>query len=490
LSVLLLAGLLISSLLLAYYSRRKQPMQADKPLDVDDDLPLPEFGQASTVFSLSALFGAYFGIAIVLGLPALTGLAFGTVLGLFLVHYWIGRYKPDRFETFLSRLLEGNERNAAVYFLMISAVQCVYATSELLILRELAKAALGLKSEHATVVAIGVAIIGYFYVLLGGYLALFRTDVLQFVLVGLLAVASGVALLIRGLPAGWAGRLLPRAGYWELPLVGTGAGLYAYHFIIAAVMGLGLLVASPDTWKRVYQVSRRDITPRARALIFVGVGVMPYVVLLPFAITVGLLAEGGALRRSLMFSAPSPGNLLFVAAASGLIASFLSAFNSALLASVHLGLMLARKKMGRDETSVGREISRFYWLMSAALLAIFFLFKALPSLTNNAYLLSNFLLGPYALIAGVQIGTRGAASRLPEHSLLLLFAFGIAGWSVYFESARRGLPDAPSLSMVNMVPPGVFLFLIVALLCQLLIIGGRKNVRHIPTDSGVPEGKN
>lgn len=482
-SILLVAGLLITSLLLAYYSRRAWPMPAERPLDVDEGLPLPEFAQASTVFSLTALFGAYFGIAWVLGLPALIGLAFGTILGLFLIHYWIEQQKPDRFETFLFGLLEGNERNAAVYALMISAVQCVYVTSELLILRELAKAALGLKSEHATILAIGVAILGYFYVLLGGYLALFRTDLLQFGLVSLLAVASGAFLLIRTIPAGWAGRLLPRPGYWELPLVGTGVGLYVYHFFIASVMGLGLLVASPDTWKRVFQVRRRGSSRRVRFLSFVGVGVMPYVVLLPFAITVSLLAGGGAARRSLVFAAPAPGNLLFVAAASGLIASFLSAFNSALLASVHLGLMLVRKKVG-----VRREMSRFYWLMSAALLAVFFLFRALPSLTSNAYLLGNFLLGAYALIAGVQIGARGAVSRLPEHSLLLLFSVGLAGWSVYFVSAG-GLPEVPSLNMVNMVPPGVLLFFVTALLCQLLIIGGRKNARRIRKDTGVPESE-
>lgn len=482
-SILLVAGFLISSLLLAYYSRRVRPMPVERPLDVDEHLPLPEFGQASTVFSLTALFGAYFGIALVLGLPALIGLAFGTVLGLFLIHYWIEQHKPDRFETFLLGLLKGNERNAAVYFLMISAVQCIYATSELLILRELAKAALGLKSEHATVLAIGVGIIGYFYVLLGGYLALFRTDVLQFVLVSLLAIVSGALLLTRSIPAGWVGRLLPRAGYWEMPLVGTGAGLYVYHFIIAAVMGIGLLVASPDTWKRVFQVSRRGSSPRVRFITFVGVGVMPYIVLLPFAITVGLLAEGGAARRSVVFSARAPSNLLFVAAALGLIASFLSAFNSALLASVHLGLMLVRKKVG-----MRREMSRFYWFMSVALLVIFFLFKALPLLTGNAYLLGNFLLGAYALLAGVQIGTRGAVSRLPEHSLLPLLAFGLAIWSVYFVSAG-GLPEVPSLNQVNMVPAGVLLFFVAALLCQILIIGGRKNARRIRKDTGVPESE-
>lgn len=481
--ILLVAGLLISSLLLVYYSRRARPMPVERPLDVDEHLPLPEFGQASTVFSLTALFGAYFGIALVLGLPALIGLAFGTVLGLFLIRYWIDRYKPDRFETFLFGLLQGNEKNAVVYALTISVVQCAYATSELLILRELARAALGLKSEHATLLAIGVAIMGYFYVLLGGYLALFRTDVLQFVLVSLLAVVSGTFLLIRTLPAGWTTRLLPRPGYWELPFIESGAGLYVYHFAIATVMGLGLLLASPDTWKRVFQVSRRGNRPAVRFLTFVSVGVMPYVVLLPFAITIGLIADGGSARKSIVFSASVPGNLLFVAAALGLIASFLSSFNSALLASVHMGLMLVRKTVGER-----REMPRFYWFMAAVLLLIFFLFKAVPSLTGNAYLLGNYLLGAYALITGVQIGTRGNISHLPEHSLLLLSVFGLAGWSTYFVSAG-GLPEVPALSQVNMVPAGVLLFFSVALLCHFLTIGGRKNARRNRKDTGAHQSK-
>src|SRR3954469_15018638 len=60
--------------------------------------PLPEVGQASTVFSLTALFGAYFGIYIFLGLPALAGVACGTVLGLFVIRNWIQKHHFESFE--------------------------------------------------------------------------------------------------------------------------------------------------------------------------------------------------------------------------------------------------------------------------------------------------------------------------------------------------------------------------------------------------------
>lgn len=443
-------------------------MPKDRPLDVDEGLPLPEAGQASTVFSLTALFGAYFGVASVLGVPALAGLAFGTVSGLFLIRFWIIRCKTKRFEPFLFGLLEGKEKNAAIFALVISLVQCAYAASELLILREIAKAALGLKSEQATFVAIGVATIGYFYVLFGGYMAVFRTDVLQFVLVGLMAVAAAAFLIIHRSPTGWTGKLWPRPGYWEMPVGNSRAGLYFYHFIIAAVMGFGLLASSPDAWKRVFQVSRRKSRPGVRFLMFVGVGLAPYLVLLPFVIAIGPIPDG-PLRKGLILLPALSSNLLFVAAALGLVASFLSSFDSALLASVHVGLMLHRKK-----ARVESETSRFHWLMVAALFTIFFIFKALYHF-GNVYLLGNFLMGAYALIAGVLLGTGGVISKLPEHSLLWIVVPGFAGWIIYFVSV--GIPEIPTTYQLNTVPGGVLLFFLTMLACQLFMIGGQRNAR-------------
>src|ERR1043165_4952508 len=168
------------SLLLVHITLRSQPMPASRPLDVDEHLPLPWLAQTSTVFSLTALFGGYFGVAVALGLPAVTGLACGTVLGLFIVRRWInstlGKTQGERrFEHFLFKILAGDKSNRAVYVLAIAGIQCVYAVSELLIFRELARVALGLTSEQATLLAVALAIMGYFYVLHGGYMALFRT---------------------------------------------------------------------------------------------------------------------------------------------------------------------------------------------------------------------------------------------------------------------------------------------------------------------------
>lgn len=470
---LVVALFLVTSLFLVLRSVRTRPMRKDKPLDVDEGLPLPELCQSSTVFSLTALFGAYFGIALALGLPALIGLAFGTVLGLFLVGHWIKKSGHERFEGFLGDLLKGDERNAVVYAFVISFVQCAYATSELLILRELAKVALGLKSEQATLLAIGVALMGYFFVLLGGYLALFRTDVMQLGLVTLMAVTSGVFLLFHW-PAGWTARLLARPGFWQLPLLGSSRWLYVYHFGIAAVMGLGFMLASPDTWKRVFQVLKKWTKPSSRAITFVAVGTLPYIVLLPFAIAISTMPER-PVKKGFMVSSSLSGNWVFVAAALGLIASFLSSFDSALLASVHVQLMLRRKKDRKDSEKKNEE-RRFHWIMVAALLTIWLLFAGGVRF-SNPWLLGNVLMGAYATIAGVQIGTRGDISRLPGNSLHWIFAISIAGWLLYF-SSKLGMLKTPTIYSVNTVPLGVLFFFVAVFLCQLFISGGRYYARH------------
>ena len=467
---LLVGIILIASLLLVHFSLRARPLPEDRPLDVDEGLPLPEIGQASTVFSLTALFGAYFGIALLLGLPALTGVAFGTALGLFLIRYWIEAYKPNRFETFLVNVLRGDNRNVVVYALVISVVQCLYATSELLILREIAKVSFGVRPEHASLLAVGIAIIGYFYVLFGGYMAVFRTDILQFFLVAVMAVTFSLFLFGQNLPTEWVTRLFPRPGYWEIPsLIGTSKALYFYHFIIGAIMGMGLLVGSPDTWKRVFLVSRRKGKIGLRFLTLVIVGVTPCLMLMPFALTIGPI-EDGEINAGIMFSKLLTNNYLFVVAVLGLVASFLSAFNGALLASVHIGLILSRKQKRRKS-----EMPRFHWLMVTTIVTLFLLFVAFTS-SGNPYLLGNLLLGAYSLIAGVQIGTSGNISKLRGNSLLWVYILGFVGWIFYL--ASKGFPEVATTYQINTVPGGVMFFLISTIACQILVRGGRKNARN------------
>ncbi len=467
----LLVGIfLIGSLLLVHFSLRSQPLPQDEPLDVDEGLPWPEAGQASTVFSLTALFGAYFGITLLLGLPALIGLGFGTALGLVIIRHWIDARKPGRFEPFLFGMLEGSHRNALIYALVVSGLQFAYATSELLILREIARVSLGAKPEQATILAVGVAIIGYFYVLFGGYMAVFRTDVVQFVMVTAMAVIFGIVLLGPERPMVWTALTVPRSGYWTLTFVDSRLLLYLYHFAIATVMAIGLLAASPDAWKRVFMVSRKKNNATVRFTTFLIVGVVPYLMLLPFALAIGSIPDG-PVDTGQIFSSLLKGNVIFIAAALGLVASFLSSFNSAILAGVHVALMFRRTR-----SFLVPEISRFHWLMVAALLTVFFLFRSLVSF-SNPYILGNLLLGPYALVAGIQIGTRGGdISSLPENSLTWIAVIGLVGWFVYFVSS--GIPHVPTTYQINSVPAGVLFFFLALLACRILMKGGPRHGRH------------
>jgi len=448
---------------------RARPMPALRPLNVDKYLPLPEAGQASTVFSLTALFGAYFGIYLVLGIPALAGIAFGTVCSLFTIRSWIQNHGVQTFEDFLLSTLSGSRGNASSFALTVSAVQCAYAASELLILREIARVSLGIRSDHATLLAVAVGIIGYFYVLFGGYMAVYRTDVLQFVLVAVMAVALSIYSVELGSPVAWTRGLWPRPGYWVPPVLGTLGGYwrYAYHFAIGVVMGFGLLAAAPDAWKRVFVVTTLRKKTFVRFATFVGVGIMPFLVLLPLAATMPAVPDG-PVNAGQLFSNLLGNNFLFVAASLGLIASFLSSFDSALLASVHVGLMLQR-----EQKPVEVETPRFHWLMVTAMFAIFLLFGGLASL-SNPYLLANLLLGLYAIIAGIQTGTGAMPARLPENSVLWIVVVAFVGWFLYFVSVLS-LPKVPTTYEVNTVPGGVLIFLTIVFVCKLLAKGGHRN---------------
>jgi Na+/proline symporter len=352
-----------------------------------------------------------------------------------------------------------------LFGLIVAAVQCAYATSELLILREISRALLGIRADHATLLTVATGLVGYFYVLFGGYLAVFRTDILQFALVTGMAIALGIYAITAEFSSVLISGFWPRAGYWDLPLTGAAVGVWrhGYQFAIGAVMGFGFLIASPDAWKRVFIVMRLRRNTLPRFLIFVCVGIMPFVMLLPVTIHIAPVPDGVVDARQ-VFSGFTANDTLFVVGALGLIACFLSSFDSALLASVHVGLAVQRKQRRR----VASEQARFYWLMTTALIAIFFLFEGLSSV-GNPYLLANLLLGPYAIVSGIMVGTGASPGRLPNNGVLWILVLAFVGWFIYFISIV-GLPRIPTTYQINTVPGGVAVFIIVALACWLLSI--------------------
>lgn len=464
----IVAALLVTSLLVVHLSLRRQPLLSARPLDVDAGLPLPEIGQISTVFSLTALFGAYLGMYLILGMPALCGLAAGTVGALLLVRNWIDAGHPQSFEAYLCRMLGPGDANASSAALSFGAVQCAFAVSEMTILRDYARASLGLRHDHANLLVITLAVIAYFYILFGGYLALFRTDVVQFAYVAVMAIGVLAIVLAHGASAPWHVPIKPRPGYWGTSVFASqsyGPLLYAAHVVMAALMGLGFIVASPDVWKRVYLVSKTRQGSKRRFTLFVTAGAVPFLLLVPMSVAVPHIPDG-AIDANAMWARAASNEGLFVATTLCLVASFLSAYNGALTLAVHLGVVAQRQIRASDN-----EISRFYWLMAVALLVIVCGFAGLSSL-RNPYLLGNFLLGPYAVLAGIYLGGRGSVQRFPRGAVTWIVTLGSVGWVVYFVS--RGLPKAPSTYQINTVPVAVLLACLVTAISRLIARAGGK----------------
>lgn len=464
---LIVAGLLIVSLLVVNVSLRWYPIPKREPLNVDIGLPLPEIGQASTVFSLSALFGAYLGMYLVLGLPALSGLAAGTVGALLLLRRWIDKHRPESFEAFLCYVLGPNRANAAAFVLTISAVQCAYATSELVILRSFAGASLGLRVDHANLLAISLTVIAYFYVLFGGYLAVFRTDVVQFVFIALMILVVFTTTALKGFTGDWPAPVYPRNGYWNFPLLHSGPLQYIILFLLSGIMAFGFMIASPDAWKRVFLVSRTQRASSIRFVLFVLIGVAPFLLLIPMSTAIPHIPDGTVDPNAIWkWTAANEG--LFVVASLCLVASFLSTVSGALIMAVHVALI-----SWRQTEQVANETSRFHWLMVPALLTIVFFFVAIASF-GNPYMLGNVLLGPYAILAGIFFGGRGSVRSFPIGLIPWVLAIGLLMWFLYL--IPHQFADATSTQQVNTVPFASALVVLTAGFCRIAVIAGGRRV--------------
>src|SRR5258707_3423894 len=110
------------------------------------------------ILFLAAVFDAYFAIYYVLGLAALSGLAVGTVLGLLMIRYWINKHNSKTFEDFLVSVISGAKSNTNIFVFFVAGVQFAYATSELVILREIARVLFGIRPDFANIFAIAVGI--------------------------------------------------------------------------------------------------------------------------------------------------------------------------------------------------------------------------------------------------------------------------------------------------------------------------------------------
>jgi hypothetical protein len=450
----------IGTLLFVHYSTRAAPLPVARPLDIDE-VPFPVAGQASTVFSLTALFGAYYGMLVIFGVWALAGLVAGTILALICIRQVTLHATEVRYEDFLvSRLARFSDSLPIVP--PFAAIQLLFAVSELLVLRRILAASFGVVPVHATLMATFVAIIGYTYSVTGGYNAIFRTDIVQLVFVlvmcGVLLSqfitdrtvidVAAVTQRLHGLHTGhWFGGSIP-SGWMQ----------HAFDFVVAFPMGMTFLLSSPDTWKRVFIVSRRNRSWRA-VLYLVAAGALPFLLILPLAFIARPIGSG---TIDPLFILQDIGRSRIVMAFTllGMLSSFLSAFNSAFISAVHLPLLQARRWR-----PVGSEIHRFRYLAGGTFIVIMFVFAAGINL-GNPYAIGNFLLAPYALAGAITLGLCGARRTIKTKWVLWTWAIGLVWW-VLFLVPYGTMWSTPSTKEANTIPPAMAAFCVVALVIYL-----------------------
>jgi F0F1-type ATP synthase assembly protein I len=229
-------------------------------------------------------------------------------------------------------------------------------------------------------------------------------------------------------------------------------------------MGAAFIIASPDTWKRVFVV----VHYRARnsILLLICAGLLPFALITPVLLASSPIAvdriAGLAFISDQLKGLDTLGMVIILL---GLVAGFLSAFDSALLAAVHLSVL------GRfyPPTKPSDTLDTFRQQIGLLFLLLNVLLIALPAIgMRNPYFFANLLLGHYAVIAGLLCGTLGYRRPLSAHQLVSLAIWGIASWYLYMLT-RSGLTIRPSAAHLTSIPVGVVLFLLIgvaAYYCQ------------------------
>ncbi len=450
---------LVGMLILVHFSSRRRPIPSQRPLNVDRGLDLPWAGHASNVFSLTALFGGYIAILIVLGLPALFGIAIGSVLAILFMRNAIIRSGHTSFHEFLvSRRFSVSEQGNGFYWLLLTITQIGFAASEVFILREIAVHAFNMTTGYANIFAGSVALIGYFYCLLGGYFAVFRTDVVQLFFMATMCVIACVyafAQLPGMTPSSQnplLSPLLPTVWCFGLKMLEDLHHLL--NFLVGLVAGSSLLLSSPDTWKRIFLTSVHSGRGKYSFWILVFSGMIPFLLILP---SVALMPPQSLLDPRVFESlAIATQHRVFLFAITlGMMASFLSTFDSALISATHL--LLARSEVRAGAENAG--LARYHYLLGgsciAAVAGAFMLLKEV----SNPYFIGLVLLGCYSILGGTIVGTSGLGKPKPGRGFAWGGAVAIVSWFLiivsYDDVLTRALPG-----QMTAIPAASLFFLI------------------------------
>jgi hypothetical protein len=444
--------LLIASLLIVNIWIRTAPLNPNAPLNVDESLPLPWAGQASSVCSLTALFGAYFGILVILGIPALLGLAGGGAAGLVYLRSVVINSKASTFDQFLStRRFALSPQHNDVYILLMVATQLGFAASELSILHDLAVHAFSMAPKHATVFAVATALISYLYCLVGGYGALFRTDIIQFCFLLLMCVT----IFVAGSAASNSFDLLhPLAvAYWTFGDGATNAPrAHVVNCLFGFLIGACYMVTNPDTWKRVFVSSlfKGSGSRSFRLLLFAGA--VPFLLLIPSALLLpkSTLSTIGPFD---VFLFASRSRFLLMAVTLGMVSTFLSSTSGSLISAVHLLVIRSRSHRVAGQ----REIANYHYIFGMCFIVI--VAGALVDIAGlgNSYFIAAYLLGPYAILGGTIIGSQGMSVPVRTKHFPWLILATLVVWFVYLVQMKDVL-EQPTPELLKAFPPGMMIF--------------------------------
>ena len=429
---------------------------------LNDDLPFIAAGHGSSIFSLTALFGCYFAIMYLIGIYALIGLAVGSIAGLIMIQKNIKKAQDNTFHSFLKSVFKTEEKAGLVFLSLVSITQVFFAISELLIMKEILQLGLGVDPKYSTYFTVGLGLIAYLYCLQNGYLAIYKTDLLQYIAIILMCSIFLVAPFFikisfqKGINFGGEAKHLWTWGHAVSPLIRI-----PLDFVVGLCMGTGYILASPNTWKRIFITTKTG--NKNSFWILVIAGLVPFILISPTLFTSGNASNIDSPIKFLVsiysFTNPFIISILLL----GFVSSFLSSFGSALISSVHL----ISVKYLADGNSEEHERTIFNFRLGLTFLVINICFCLCLYFFKNPYFLGNLLLGPFAIISAILIGTNGFKNRLSTEVLMFITVGALLIWFIYLISIPNVI-DKEVIDQIGTVPTGVIIAIFIALTTYLL----------------------
>ena len=274
------------------------------------------------------------------------------------------------------------------------------ATSELLILNDIAMSGFGLNLQYSTIFVISLALIAYIYCLVGGYLAVFRTDIVQFIFIIIMGATISIIVLFSNnykVRAVELFGLMPNL--WIDPFGGPAFVSIPINLIISFLMGYGFIVASPDSWKRVFVITkygrRKSLLP-----LFVA-GMLPFALILPIAfLIIPSQADRVHPLKVLIETSTNMHPIIMLIVTIGIVSCFLSSFDSALITAVH-----ARSIYATDQQNNVDTLSGYYLTTGIIFLIINIMFISFKNISaTNPYFVAVMLMAIYAVVSGCHYG--------------------------------------------------------------------------------------